>query len=344
MPHSIVIVRLSALGDVTMMLPMIHSLRAALPDAELTWIISRPAYDLLEGLEGIEFLVIDKPDSVRDYLALRRQLSGRRFDVLLAMQASLRVNLIYPFISSPRKIGYDPHRARDAQGIFINERIPFKPQHLVESFFAFIEHLGIHDRTMKWDLPLTHADRSWAKIHCATDKKILIVNPVASKSERTWLTERYIDVLRQAQQRWQLRIIITGGSSDQEIIAAREIEQALSHDVVNLQGATSPKQLAAVIECADCVLAPDTGPVHIATAVGTPVVGLYAVAPPELSGPYHDRHRVVNRYLEAMRMYMGNDVATVPWGTRVHHPDAMACIEVDDVMQSIATVFDESAS
>lgn len=338
-PQKIIVVRLSALGDVVMMIPVMRTLRRALPDAEISWLISRPAYDIVAGLEGIEFIVIEKPHSLTDYLKLRQRFSGRRFDVCLAMQASLRVNLIYPFISAARKIGYDTHRARDAQGIFINERIDFRPQHLVDSFFAFIEAIGIHERQMDWHIPVSSDDKQWAEQYVKPGVPLLIVNPAASKSERNWPTERYIEVLQRLLQEQTIQVILTGGPAAQDREICAQIQQGLTATTLNLQGRTTPKQLAALLQRADCLLAPDTGPVHIASAVGTPVIGLYAVAPPELSAPYNDVAGVINAYPLACEQLLGKSSQDVEWGTRVHHEDAMRCITSDEVLSHLQRVF-----
>jgi heptosyltransferase I len=111
--------------------------------------------------------------------------------------------------------------------------------------------------------------------------------------------------------------------------------------LLNLIGQTTPKQLAAVLGKVRALVAPDTGPVHIATAMGTPVIGLYAVAPPELSGPYLSRHLVVNCFPQAVRQMLGKDPDAAAWGTRVHSAKAMALIEVEPVLEKLAMVFSE---
>lgn len=339
----IVIVRLSALGDVTLLLPVIETLKHFAPQAKITWIVGSRVYPLLAGTPDIEFIVFDKSQGVRAYRDLRRQLSARQFDVVLAMQASWRANFIYPLISAPLKIGFDRARARDGQWLFTNRAIPFARQHLLDSFFAFLETLGIRERVLQWNLPITDADRAWAETrtpHVAA-APILAVNPGASKHEREWPVERMIEVIRQAQTRWAVRVVLTGGSSEHERETGRQIAQAISRNIINLIGDTTAKQLAALLARADCLLAPDTGPVHIAGAVGTPVVGLYAVAPPELSGPYLRPDLVVNRFPQAVRTILGADPQTVQWTTRVHGGAAMKLIGVDDVLAKLAQIFEK---
>ncbi len=338
----LVIVRLSALGDVTLLLPIVETLKQFAPQIKITWIVGSRAYPLIAGIPDVEFIVFDKSQGLRAYADLRRQLRARQFDALLAMQASWRANFIYPLISAPLKIGFDRTRARDGQWLFTNRAIPFARQHLLDSFFAFLETLGLRERTLRWNLPITDAERGWAASRLASSAApILAVNPAASKHEREWPLERMIEVLRAAQARWGVQVVLTGGPSEHEHEIGRQITQAISTNIVNLIGETTPKQLAAVLAKAQCLLAPDTGPVHIACAVGTPVVGLYAVAPPELSGPYLHADLVVNRYPQAVRSLLGQDPQTAKWTTRVHGGEAMKLITVEDVLSKLAQVFEK---
>src|SRR4051812_16568671 len=100
-------VRLSALGDIVMMLPFVRTLQKAYPEAELTWVISKALYPIVETLEGVRFIQVDKVRSLKDLLTTYHLFKGERFDLLLAMQSSLSANLIYPFIRAERKIGFD---------------------------------------------------------------------------------------------------------------------------------------------------------------------------------------------------------------------------------------------
>ena len=108
--------------------------------------------------------------------------------------------------------------------------------------------------------------------------------------------------------------------------------------VLDLIGQTTPRQLAAILARTRALVAPDTGPVHIATAMGTPVVGLYAVARPELTGPYNSQHLVVNRFPEAVRTILAKEVGEVSWKTRVKSPRAMELITVEDVLKKLEQV------
>ena len=283
--------------------------------------------------------MIDKPKSVTDYLRLRKQFKQYRFDVLLAAQANLRVNLIYPWIKAACKLGFDNERSREGHHFFVDHQVRFEPNHLLDSFMQFAFALGATKPQIRWDLPIGEGDWAWAKQQLG-DKDYLAINPLASKPDRNWSIARHVDLIKALRERWPNKsIVLTGGPSDEEKKVAAAIEQQVG-GCLNLVGQSTLKQLAALLGSVSCVVSPDTGPAHLASAMGTPVVGLYADITPTLSGPYLSQDLVVDRYAEALEKYCHKDAKKVPWITRVHNAEAMNLITVDDVMQKLATVFD----
>lgn len=357
MSSRIVIFRFSALGDCILLLPAVRALQKALPDAQITWIIEHNLMPLFKNVEGINFLPIKKPRSLSDYLLLKKQLGQYQFDVLLAMQSSLRSNLIYPFIKAPRKIGFDKQRAKDLHSLFVNEQITFKEEHLLEGFMGFISHLsGIEKqdllKNLRWDFNLDQSAVDWAKAELpAKQTRYLAVNPAASKLERCCSADFYSEILAAAIEKFACAVVLTGGPALWEKTLAVDIEQKLkaklrvagqdASAIYNLVGKSSLPQLAALLAQVDVLLAPDTGPVHLADAMGTKVLGLYAVAPPALTGPYQNQNLVVNCYPQALKKLMHKETDEVKWGTRVHHPQAMSFFSVDQVMEKLALAFTE---
>jgi heptosyltransferase I len=337
-------VRFSALGDVVLAVPAVLGLRRSFPNATITWITSPLAYSLLQGLEGVQFEVYDKPRSLKDYRAIYRAFSQRKYDVVLALQANLRINLLYPALHAPLKIGFDRTRAREGQWLFCNQRIPFSNSHLADSFLAFAAQLGANISTPEWTLPITEAEHAWARQQLQNlPRPLITIHPFASKQERNWIFERYAEVIRTATDKWNAGIVLTGGNSAAERDYCARLAAIAPEHILNLCGLSTPKQLAAVLAEADVLVAPDTGPVHIARAMNTPVVGLYAVASPTLSGPYRAQKYIVNRYPDAVRKLLGKNPEQVPWNTRVHHSDAMALIQTEDVLQQLARLFDTTS-
>ncbi|MDD2701965.1 MAG: glycosyltransferase family 9 protein [Sideroxydans sp.] len=317
----------------------VNALRSAIPNASITWITSPLAHSLLKGLEGVEFIVVDKPRTLSDYRTFYRRFANQHFDVVLAMQANLRINLLYPALRAPVKIGFDRTRARELQWLFCNQRIPFSDSHLVDSFLAFVSTLTGKPANAEWGIPLTAPDLSWSKEQLATlPRPLVALHPVSSKQERNWLPSRYTKLISQAVKYFDCGFVITGGNNADERALCEKLAQIAPRHTLNLCGRTTPKQLAAVLQEADVLIAPDTAAVHLARAVNTPVIGLYAVAPSRLTGPYQQTDYCIDRYPEAAREFLGKDPDSLPWNTRVHHPGAMALIEVEDVMQQLTRV------
>jgi len=341
---NIAVVRFSALGDVAMVVPAVRNLQRSFPNASITWITSPLAYSLLQGLEGVQFEVFDKPRSLADYRAFYKAFSQRSFDVVLAMQANLRINLLYPALHAPIKIGFDRTRAREGQWLFCNQSIPFRNSHLVDSFVSFAAHLGAESTPADCTLPIADIDRAWAQEQLAhLPCPLIAIHPFASKAERNWLPERYAEVIRNATKKWHPGFLLTGGNSPAERECCARLASIAPERTLNLCGQTSPKQLAALLGKAAVLVAPDTGPVHLARAMNTPVVGLYAVASPGLSGPYQQQQYLVNRYPDAVQKLLGKDPGKVPWNTRVHSPNAMALIQVDDVVNQLTRLLEHHA-
>lgn len=335
-PKNIAICRLSAIGDAVMMVPLIRTIQSHYPGANITWIIGRAAYQLMSGLTGVTFIVIDKPKNLRTYWRCYQQLKQYRFDLLIAAQASFSSNILYPLIKAKKKIGFDKKRAKDLHGLFINDRIESKSQHILDGLLQFATKLGIEKPSLTWGLPIDEQDWSFAKTTLGSKKPWLVINPAASKSERNWSVDRYCQVIEKILQQRDIHIVLTGATGDNEV--CDRINAGLEKKCLNLAGKTSLKQLAAIIGSATALLAPDTGPVHIATALNIPVIGLYAVAPPELSGPYLSQQLVINKYPEAVKKFLGKRVTEIPFATRVHNQDAMMLISVEEVVEKLLTI------
>ncbi len=339
-PKNIAFFRLSALGDVVLAIPMLRALQKAWPDCKITWITSTQVYPLLEGLEGIEFLVINKPQKIKDYLALRNLFKQYSFDILIAAQASFRTNLIYPHINAKRKIGFDNGRAKDLHSFFVNEQIAAKDEHLAEGFMGFARHLGIDSPAFDWHLSVSDEDKKWANQQRAGAKKYIAINAAASKAERTWSAKNYSDLIIAAVKKYDCQFVLTGGPAAEEVALATQIETLSRSNVTNLVGKTKHKQIAALLGEVDCLIAPDTGPAHIAVAMHTPVIGLYAVARSGLSGPYQTPNYTVDKYPAAVNAFLGKEFKDAQWHERVHHKDAMDLIKVEDVLAQLDKVFE----
>lgn len=335
-PQSLCLLRLSALGDVTHVLPLVRTLRRAWPEVALTWVIGKAEQKLLDGLPGVEFLVYDKASGIGGMRALRRALRGRRFDALLQMQVAARANLLSAFLPAKRRIGYDRTRSKDLHGLFVGERIPDRPGiHVLDAIGSFCEPLGLKQTEVVWDLPVPDEARAWARAQWPDDGvPTLAISPCSSHTLRNWRAERYAAVADHARSRgW--RVALLGGRSALERGTADAILAAMrptngADAVLDLVGKDTLKQLPALLERADLLMTPDSGPMHIANAMGTKVLGLHAASNPRRSGPYSDVRYCVDRYDDAARRYLGKSAAELKWGTKIEHDGVMDLVTVED--------------
>ena len=310
------------------------------PDMAITWIIGKTEAGLFHGLDGIDVITFDKSRGRRARRELGARLKGRRFDALLHMHASLRANLASRRVPAGRRIGFDRARARDFQWLFTNERIDAQPRaHVLDGMFAFAERIGITSRHLRWDIPVAEEATEFAATVCPEDgRPVLCISPCSSqraRNFRNWRVERYAEVARHASARYGARVLVTGGNTPLEQRYGEQITKEGPDDVVNLVGRTSLKQLYAVLRRSTAVLCPDSGPAHMGTAAGIPVIGLYATSNPDRTGPYLRREFVVNAYPEAVQKWLGKSVDEVRWGQRVRAPDAMDLIRVEDVIDKV---------
>jgi heptosyltransferase I len=335
-PTALCVLRLSALGDVCHALPIVRTLQDTWPAASITWIIGKVEHKLLGHLPDIDFHVLDKKAGVGGYRELRRELRGRRYDVLLHLQLALRASVAAAVVPAHVKLGYDRARARELQWLFTNRTVAARRrEHVLDAMFGFVEALGIARRSMRWDIPLPAAALEYAAHAIPERQPTLIVSPCSSHEQRNWSVERYAAVADHAVARYGLRVLVCGGRSALEARYGQAICAAMRQPVTNLVGRDTLVEFLATIERATCVLTPDSGPAHMATAVGTPVIGLYAATNPARSGPYYSREWCVDRYAEASRRFLAREPEEIPWTSKIERPGVMDLIEVDAAIERL---------
>lgn len=342
-PPSLCLLRLSALGDVTHVVPLVRTLQRHWPQLHLHWVIDKGGFRLLEGLEGVTFHTYDKKTGLAGMRALRGEMPGR-FDALLQMQVALRANLLSAFIPARRRIGYDRSRSKDLHGLVINERIPDRPGiHVLDAMGSFCEPLGLKQTQVVWDLPVPADAHAWAAAQWPADgRRTLVISPCSSHVRRNWFADRYAAVAdHAAAQGW--RVVLCGGRSDLERKTADAIMAAMQAPALDLVGKDTLKQLPALLARADLVMTPDSGPMHIANAMGTSVLGLHAASNPRRSGPYSTVRYCVDRYDDAARRYKGKPAAELKWGTKIEHDGMMELVTVDDGIAAFERFRDDLA-
>ncbi len=232
---SICILRLSAIGDVTHVLPVINAIHKHQPQAKITWIIGRLEARLLKEFAGVEFIVFDKKGGFDAIRQLRKTLKGRHFDVLLHMQVAARANLLSKLVKAPVRIGWDKPRWRDRHQWFINQSVHSVPlQHQVDGFLEFAHALGATEEPPVWKLPISEQDQDWARQTLGDGPPILMISPCSSHPLRNWAADRYAKVADHAIEKLGMRVVLTGGPSELEQKTGQAIESAMQNGVQNL--------------------------------------------------------------------------------------------------------------
>jgi heptosyltransferase I len=331
-PRSLCILRLSAIGDACHVVPIIRTLQQAWPATQLTWIIGKTEARLMSLLDGVEFITVEKRSVLNARRTLQATLRGRRFDVLLHMQLALRASLLAQCVPADVKLGFDRARARELQWLFTDARIPARTrEHVLDSFFGFPAALGVQERLLRWDLPLPADAQAYARQLIPDAQRTLLISPCSSHALRNWRPERYAALAAHAARQHDLRVILVGGPSEPERQMGAQIERGAAVPLVNQIGKDTLPQLLALLSRATVLVTPDSGPAHMATMVGTPVVGLYAATNPARSGPYLSGRWCVNAYARAARAFRGCEPGALPWTHKIEEPGVMDLISVEEV-------------
>lgn len=338
-PNSICILRLSALGDTTHIIPVVKSLQAQWPQAHITWIIGRFEHKLLRLLPGVEFLVFDKQAGRAGRQALSEALRGRQFDVLMLMQLSLRANWLSRKVRASVRLGYDAMRSKEGHSLFINRRIPAHPRgHVAQTLMQFATSLGAAP-VWDWSLPSQAADEQWAQQH-APSQPFAVISPCSSHRLRNWTVAGYTALAQHLQRRWGLHIVLCGGPTELERRTAAAIAAELDAGVTNLVGQDTLPQFLALLRQARLLITPDSGPAHMGTVADIPVLGLYAATDPARSGPYHWRDHCANAFAQAAQQFRSKAATELRWGSKIEEPGVMellhpqaVCAAADAILQ-----------
>ncbi|MFC4700691.1 glycosyltransferase family 9 protein [Glaciecola siphonariae] len=337
-PFKLCILRLSAIGDVCHAAAMVNAILQHQANTEITWVIGKIEYALLKGMQNVNFVVYDKKGGKQAKQAVVDALGEVTFDALFVMQVALRANLLSRIIKAKRRIGFDWARSKEGHYLFTNERI--KPQehaHVLEGFMGFAHAIGVPESQSAlpcWNIPIDETDSAWAEHTLAEYGRFAVISPAASKAERNWLPQRYAKVAEYLHSKG-MNVVLCGGPGPLDVALRDEITRSTDAIALDLVGKTTLKQMLAVLDKAALVIAPDTGPAHMATTQGTPVVGLYAHSNPRRTGPYLSQDFTASVYDECILQQTGKQWEQLPWGRRAKGDSLMANISLEQVIARI---------
>jgi heptosyltransferase I len=338
-PRSIVVVKLSALGDVLNTLPVVRTLQSVWPQTRIQWVIGKAAYGLLQSITDIDFLVLDKTQGRQGRRHIQQTLNAAGgCEVLLHMQYAWRASLLVAGIKATTKIGFDRERAQDLQWLFTNQRVAAKPrQHVLDAHFEFAKALGVSERQLRWDIPILPEALAQARQWIPADTPTVIISPCSSHPLRNWRAERYAAVADHLVTKGY-QVVLSGGRSEMEQRMGSAISQHMRHPVTNVIGQDTLPELIATVSRACAVISPDSGPAHLANALNVPVIGLYAATNPQRSGPYRFIPYCVDRFAAAAQRFCNKSPAELPWRSKIERPGVMDLISVDDVLERFSVL------
>ena len=289
-PRRICIVLLSGIGDVVHGLPVLNALRSSYPRAQITWVVEGAPAAVLRGHPSLDDIEIyQRENGIPEILELRRSLRKLGpFDLTLNFNTYLKS--VWPTLLSraPRRVGFDRRRSHDGVWLASNERLrPATIGHTADMFLEFAAHLGIDVPAPEWRLGFSDDERfdQAAFFGRFSGKPVATVIPASATHKKDWGPSRWAEVVDALSTRYGFQVVLAGGPGKREGAIAREIADRASAEVDWAMG-DSVRRLMWIIERSNLVIAPDTGPVHIARALSVPVIGIYGHTNPWRVGPW----------------------------------------------------------
>jgi len=331
---SILIVRLSAIGDTVHGLPVLCALRDRWPAAHLSWVVERRAAALLRGHAALDEL-IELPrgwlGSIREVCRLRCRLRQLRPEITIDLQGLTKSAIVARLSGARRRIGFGDEKGRELSRWLNNELVKTSSAHVIDANLALLAPLGITSPAVRFDVPETPDDaRAAETIISQADlgKRFAVVNPGAGWPSKLWPPARFAAVAEYLGRRHSVPSLVVWAGDEEHRWAEAIVAGSGAHG--RLSPPTSLTELAAVCRRAALFVGSDTGPLHIAAAVGTPCVGLYGPMPAARNGPYGPRHVAIQK-----RTFEGTS------RQRRNAPSAlMEAISVDDVCRACDAILD----
>ncbi len=308
----IALVKLSSLGDVVHALPVAAALRAQFPQARLVWIVEQRESAVLRGHPALDEIIpvdtrgwrrVRTPQSgaavAGALVELRRHLSAARFDVAVDLQGLLKSGVLTAATRAPLRIGFPAARCREpVAAVFTNRRVtpPAAARHVVEQYLALLEPLGVSAARVEFLLPTDGAAEARVEAFLAASgikpgDRLVVVNPGAGRTEKRWPAERFRELARRLAVEAGAAVVVIWGPKELEL--AKAAAERGPSDRVVLAPPTDLGALIAMLRRASVVVAGDTGPLHVAAAVGVACVGLYGPTSVERNGPWGQTRRAV---------------------------------------------------
>jgi 3-deoxy-D-manno-octulosonic-acid transferase/heptosyltransferase-1 len=309
---NILIVKLSSIGDVVHTLPSLAALRSHYPKSRITWIVEDEAFDLLKNNplldEAIPFSrrkwlsnlrsLTDLSGTLNEIYSFLKRMRLHDYDIIIDFQGLLKSGLLVFLCKGGRKIGYD--RSRELSYLFLNERVEpcGKEAHAVERYLNLVRYLGTENTPCYFPITITTEDKeNVERILCENkirkDLPVIVVSPWARWESKLWGEHNFARLSDLAVDNLNAQVILTGSGQDAK--GNERILSLMKNRALNLTGRTNLREIAYLFTVSDCVVTLDSGPLHIASAVQTPIISLFGPTAPWRTGPYPPGNSAVVR-------------------------------------------------
>jgi heptosyltransferase-1 len=309
---NILIVKLSAIGDVVHTLPSLGALRRHFPDAHITWIIEEASADLIENHPYIDRVIISRRKqwiknlknmknlgpTLKEIRQFIGTLRDRPYDIAIDFHGLFKSSVVVAISGAKRKIGY--RSMQELSGLFVHEKIyEDMEKHAVDRYLDLTRYLGADVGKPEFLIPLGEENRrrveTLLKEHKIDEERPFVaVNPVAFWKTKLWEENKFAELCDRIAGEMNTKVVFTGGGNEDVV---ERIQYMMNFYSANLVGKTSLRDLAYLYGLASMVVTTDSGPMHIAAAVGTPTVALFGPTDPLRTGPYGEGHRVIRKGL-----------------------------------------------
>ncbi|HEY7317823.1 MAG TPA: glycosyltransferase family 9 protein [Candidatus Binatia bacterium] len=318
-----------SIGDVTRALPLANLIHRGFPRATLSWAIEPPSLPLIEHHPAVdEIIVFERAHGWKQFGPFLKKIRAGRFDWTLDLQRHLKSGIISRWSGAPNRLGFHRTDCKECNWVFNNRHIPPLGNRVskLDHYLKFAEYLGLVPDRVEWHLSLTRGECLAVARHLAGTADEYAALFVGSRWEsKGWFPAQISSCARLIQERHGLDVVLLGGETDTAV--AREVEHACARGVANLVGCTSLKEAIGIIAKAKVAVGPDTGLMHLAAAVGTPVISLWGATSPSRTGPYGFEELVIQGRADCSPCYLKR----CPIGRL-----CMQSIDVEAIMAKIA--------
>jgi 3-deoxy-D-manno-octulosonic-acid transferase/heptosyltransferase-1 len=308
----ILIVKLSSLGDVIHTLPVLSSLKQRFPESHITWLIEEQSVELLRDHPFVDkVLVFPKnrwmgaltrfgsiPGCLQEISRFISDIRADHYDVVLDFQGLLKSGVFIGLVRAKQKWGFFP--GREKSHIFLSDRVPYPsgPLHSVERYLTLIEALGCERQPPKFVIPIRQSHRTtvWAffeKHAIDPNLPLVLLHPGTRWETKMWEESKWARLADILQAEYGCTILFTGNEREASMIT--RIAGSMRTAAINTAGMWSLNELAFLQAQATVVVTPDSGPMHLAASLGTPVIALFGPTDPVLTGPYGTGHTIITK-------------------------------------------------